>query len=632
MYREDSARYKKFSRRALILGGGQIGLFGVLAGRMYQLQVLESNRYKTLADENRINLRLLPPPRGRILDSFGNPLATNRENYRVLLVAEQARDVSSTLTSLGELIFISERDKKRILEESIKRKSFVPITVRENLDWQNVSQIEVNAPDLPGVIIDVGQSRQYPLGENLSHLLGYVAPVSEKDKTIDRSRDPLLQLPGFKIGKSGVEKKLERRLRGVAGNSQLEVNAIGRVIRELSRQEGRPGDDVVLTIDALIQNLAIEKLKDKKSAAAVVMDINNGNIIALASVPGYDPNAFDVGFTQKKWEEISTDPLAPLINKAVSGLYAPGSTFKMIVALAALEHGVISPGQNVFCRGHVELGNTRFHCWKKHGHGLVNLHTALQQSCDTYFYEIAQRVGINKIAEMGYRFGLGKLTGIDLPNERGGLLPTSSWKKKRLGESWQKGETLVAGIGQGFVLTTPLQLAVMTARIASGKEIKPQIIHGFISNGKIEKIEKSTPRDLQISKVFRNLVMEGMDAVSNTPRGTGYRARIKDRGFEIAGKTGTVQVKRISKYERDTRVLKNKERPWIERDHALFVAFGPVKNPRYSVSVVVEHGGRGSAVAAPIARDILYEIFKREPLDKKKRQRMPGKIKSGRKI
>jgi len=632
MYREDSARYKKFSRRALILGGGQIALFGVLAGRMYQLQVLESNRYKMLADDNRINLRLLPPPRGRILDSLGNPLATNRENYRVLLVAEQTQGVSSTLTSLGKLIFISEHEKKRILDESIKRKSFVPITVRENLDWQNVSQIEVNAPDLPGVIIDVGQSRQYPLGENFSHLLGYVAPVSEKDKASDRRRDPLLQLPGFKIGKSGVEKKLERRLRGEAGNSQLEVNALGRVIRELSRQEGRPGDDVVLTIDSLIQNLAIEKLKDKKSAAAVVMDINNGNIIALASVPGYDPNAFEVGFTKKKWEEISSDPLAPLINKAVSGLYAPGSTFKMVVALAALEHGVITPSQNIYCRGHVELGNTRFHCWKKHGHGLVNLHTAIQQSCDTYFYEIAQRVGINKIAEMGHRFGLGKLTGIDLPNERGGLLPTSSWKKKRLGVSWQKGETLVAGIGQGFVLTTPLQLAVMTARIASGKEIKPQLIHGFISNGKVDKLENPKPRDLKISKAFRKLVMEGMDAVSNTPRGTGYRARIKDQRFEIAGKTGTVQVKRISKHERDTRVLKNKERPWIERDHALFVAFGPVKNPRYSVSVVVEHGGRGSAVAAPIARDILYETFKRETLDKNKRPRATGNLKSGRKI
>ncbi|MBS40953.1 MAG: penicillin-binding protein 2 [Rhodospirillales bacterium] len=617
MYREDSSRYKNFSRRALILGAGQVTLFGILAGRMYQLQVLESNRFRTLSDENRINLRLLAPLRGRIYDTFGKPLATNEENYRLLLVTEQVHDVSKTLQALSRLIEISDFDRKRILKESRKKKSFVPITIQENLDWKEVSQIEVNSPDLPGVIIDSGQRRIYPFGKIFSHLIGYVAPVTEKDKTRERKQNPLFQLPGFKFGKAGVEKRLDYRLRGGAGNSQLEVNAVGRVIRELSRHEGRPGDDVVLTIDKLIQNLAVEKLRDEKSAAAVVMKINNGEILALASVPGYDPNAFDIGMSKKEWEEISSDPLAPLINKAVAGLYAPGSTFKMVVAMAALEHGVITPNTKVHCKGHVELGNHRFHCWKKTGHGPVKLREAIQQSCDTYFYEIARQLGINKIAEMGRRFGLGKVTEIDLPNERSGLMPTSAWKKKKLGSAWQQGETLVAGIGQGFVLTTPLQLAVMTARIVSGREIKPKLIKAFISNGVIRELKAPKSKKIKILKSYRRIVMSGMDAVSNTPRGTGYRARIQDDEFDLAGKTGTVQVKSISQYERDTRVLKNRERPWIERDHALFVAFAPVKNPRYSIAVVVEHGGRGSTVAAPIARDILRATLKRENAKKK---------------
>jgi penicillin-binding protein 2 len=615
----------------MILGGGQVALFGLLAGRMYQLQVLESSRYKMLADENRISMRLLPPPRGRILDRFGVPLATNKENYRVLLIAERTRDVKQTLDALGRLISIPDHEHRRILREIRERRDFVPVTVQENLDWQNVSRIEVNAPDLPGVVIDVGQSREYPLGSGSAHLLGYVASVSEKDKKRDRSRDPLLQLPGFRIGKSGIEKQQDLRLRGKAGNSQLEVNVLGRVIRELLRQEGEPGDDVMLTVDLGIQNLAIEKLRDKKSAAAVVMDVNTGGIIALASVPGYDPNVFNTGLTRKQWRDITRDPLAPLTNKAVSGLYAPGSTFKMVVAMAALEHGVIKPEQKVFCRGHVQLGNARFHCWKRHGHGWLDLNGALQQSCDTYFYEISKRVGIDKIAEMGRRFGLGRVTGIDLPNERGGLMPTSAWKKKRLGVAWQKGDTLIAGIGQGFVLTTPLQLAVMTSRVASGKAVEPHLIQGVVSGGVMRPLDVPSVPDIKISAEVRRLVMNGMNAVSNTQRGTAYRARIKEPGFELAGKTGTAQVKRISKHERDTRVLKNKERLWKNRDHALFVAFAPVEKPRYAIAVVVEHGGGGSTVAAPIARDIMHETLKRDPSGYRERDGVAGEKDKGRK-
>lgn len=609
MYREDSRRYKMFTRRALILGGGQLALFGVLAGRMYQLQVLESSRYRLLAEENRINMRLLPPPRGRILDRFGKPMAINRENYRVLMIAERTSDVDGTLDALGRLIPIDDHDRSRILRDVRRYRSFVPVTIRENLNWSEVSRIEVNAPNLPGIEIDVGQSREYPLGTDASHILGYVAAVSEKEQV----GDPLLELPGFRIGKSGIERIHDTLLRGKAGNSQLEVNAFGRVIRELSRQEGQPGDDVMLTIDLAIQNLVIERLREKKSAAAVVMDVRTGGVIALASVPGFDPNAFNIGLTRDQWKKISTDPYFQLSNKAISGRYAPGSTFKMMVALAALEKGVITPEKRIFCRGHVDLGNARFHCWKKHGHGWMDMNSALQQSCDSYFYEISKRTGIDSIAAMARRFGLGSLTGVDLPGERSGLIPTAAWKKKKIGVSWQQGETLIAGIGQGFVLTTPLQLAVMASRLATGRTVKPRLLHATVTNGDVALSEADKGEPIKIDPEALRIVVDGMNAVTNSERGTAYRARIKEAGMEMAGKSGTAQVRRISKAERDTRVLKNRERPWKDRDHALFVAFAPVDKPRYAVSVVVEHGGGGSSVAAPIARDILQETLRRDP-------------------
>lgn len=609
MYREDSSRYKMFSRRAAILGGVKGILLSILAGRMYQLQVMESDRYKLLAEENRINMRLLPPPRGRILDRAGLPLAGNRENYRVVLIAERTHDVNKTLDALSELIPVGEAERRRILREIKRRRSFVPITVRENLNWGEVSKIEVNAPDLPGIVIDVGQSREYPYGSHAAHVLGYVAAVSEKDQT----GDPLLELPGFRIGKSGIEKNYDLQLRGKAGNSQLEVNALGRVIRELSRQEGQPGDDVGLTIDLGLQNIAVEKLLDKKSAAAVVMDVNSGAVLAMASVPGYDPDAFNIGLTRSDWNSIVRDPYNPLTNKAISGNYSPGSTFKMMVALAALERRAISPETRVYCRGHVQLGNARFHCWKKHGHGWLDMNGAIEQSCDTYFYEISKRVGIDNIAEMSRRFGLGSVTGVDLPGEKAGLIPTAAWKKKAVGVAWQRGETLVAGIGQGFVLTTPLQLAVMTARLASGKQVKPHLVRSIISGGVAKAVPVEEAPPLKVSDEAMRIVKNGMDAVMNAPRGTARRSRIKEPGWEMAGKTGTAQVKRISKHERETRVLKNKERPWKDRDHALFVAYAPIKKPRYAIAVIVEHGGGGSAVAAPVAHDIMMEALRRDP-------------------
>lgn len=609
MYK-DSGRFKSFSRRVAFLGGGKVLLLSLLAGRMYQLQVVESDKYKTLADENRINLRLLPPPRGTIVDRYGRALAVNQENYRVTLVAEQVRDIKTMLDTLSGIISLEDYERQRILREVRRRRGFVPVTVRENLDWRDVSRIEVNAPDLPGLSIEVGQSRQYPFAEDFAHVLGYVSAVSEKEVT----GDPLLELPGFKIGKNGVERVFDLNLRGKAGNSQVEVNAVGRVIRELSRQEGQPGANLRLTIDRDLQKLAADRLKAEKSASAVVMDIHNGDVLALSSVPGYDPNEFVTGLSSKTWRRLINDPHAPLTNKAISGLYAPGSTFKMVVALAALEARIVAPDHRVFCRGHTQLGNARFHCWKRHGHGWQDMYDAHQNSCDVYFYDIAKRIGVDRIAEMAKRLGLGAKTGIDLPSEKGGVIPTRAWKKALIGTPWQQGETLISGIGQGFILTTPLQLAVMTARIGNGgKAVVPRLIRPVGEDGtEVEPVFK----DLGISKRSMDVVREGMNRVTNVQRGTAYRARISEEGMEMSGKTGTAQVRRISKAERETRVLKNHERPWRERDHALFVGYAPSDNPRYAVAVVVEHGGGGSKVAAPIARDLLLETQKRDPANR----------------
>jgi len=621
MYR-DSGRYKLFSRRVAILGGGKLALLGLLAGRMYQLQVVESDRYTTLAEENRINLRLLPPPRGRILDRYGRPLAINQENYRVSLVAEQVQDVDAILDALSRIISLGDHERQRILRKVRRRRGFVPVTVRENLQWEDVSRIEVNAPDLPGLSIEVGQSRQYPFAHDFSHVLGYVAAVSEKEVT----GDPLLELPGFKIGKNGVERVFDLNLRGKAGNSQVEVNAVGRVIRELSRQEGQPGDDLRLTIDRDLQKLAADRLKKEKSAAAVVMDIHNGDVLVLSSVPGFDPNEFVTGLSSRSWRRLVNDPHTPLINKAISGLYAPGSTFKMVVALAALEANIVRPDHRVFCRGFTQLGNARFHCWKKHGHGWQDIYDAHKNSCDVYFYDIAKRIGVDRIAAMARKLGLGEKTGVDLPSEKGGVIPTRAWKKALIGTPWQQGETLISGIGQGFILTTPLQLAVMTARLANGGEaVTPRLVRPERIDGKDD-----TPKfkKLAISRASLDVIRDGMNQVTNEHGGTAYRARISEKGMEMSGKTGTAQVRRISKAERETQVLKNHERPWRERDHALFVGYAPSDDPRYAVAVVVEHGGGGSKVAAPIARDLLLATQKRDPSNRETPPDAPRKPKS----
>src|SRR5258708_7313280 len=463
MKKDDVYRTRLFTRRTALLAGGQLALFGGLIGRMYYLQVVESDRYRMLADDNRISLRLLPPPRGRILDRYGDPIAINQLNYRVVVIPEQTGSVPATLDAISEIVPITEFERRRIMREIARKRKFLPVIIKETLAGEDVPRVAVNAPDLPGVMIDVGSSRFYPTGERVAHVIGYVAPPSEADLT----GDPLLELPDFRIGRNGVERVYDLALRGRAGSSQIEVNALGRPIRELARQEGQPGTDLVLSLDLKLQTIASERLATQESAAAVVMDVTTGEVLVLASSPSFDPNEFNKGISGATWRELIGNSRSPLTNKCASGQYAPGSTFKPVVAMAALESCLITPEFRVSCPGHYDLGNAKFHCWKKGGHGSVDMVDAIKGSCDVYFYEVARRIGIDRIAEMAKRFGLGQTLGFDVPGERAGLIPPRAWKMATTGVPWQTGENLVAGIGQGYVLATPLQLAVMCARVAN---------------------------------------------------------------------------------------------------------------------------------------------------------------------
>lgn len=596
---ETALSSRRVSRRALVLGGLQLGVAGVLAARMHQLQVEEADQYRLLAEENRINMRLLPPARGRIFDRHGTLVAGNGQNYRVVIVREDAGDVDETLRRLGTLVRIEPDDLERARREMERRSPFVPVTVAERLTWEEISRVAVNAPALPGITPEVGLSREYPLGEDFAHVVGYVGPVSDYDLSQLESPDPLLQIPRFQIGKYGIESKLEADLRGAAGAKRIEVNAAGRVMRELGHQPATPGADLQLTVDAGLQNFAQIRMGEE-SAAAVVMDVRSGELLAVASAPAFDPNLFVRGISSADYGRLTADDHRPLATKSVQGAYPPGSTFKMMVALAALEGGHIGPRDTVYCGGYTQLGNRRFHCWKQGGHGRVHLTDSLTRSCDVFYYEMAQRVGIDAIAAMARRFGLGQ--GFELPMSavREGIMPDQAWKLANHGDGWRVGDSLNASIGQGYVLATPLQLAVMTARIASGRAVEPRLIRSV--NGAPVPAPEAPPLDVGAEALA--LVRQGMHDVSNAPGGTAGRSRIVGEHL-MAGKTGTSQVRNITAAERAAGVTSNEDLPWERRDHALFVGYAPYDAPRYAVSVIVEHGGGGSTAAAPIARDIL---------------------------
>jgi penicillin-binding protein 2 len=602
--RKDKSRYTSFTRRSLMLTGGMTAVFAVLSGRLYQLQILNGDQYKTQAEDNRVNQRLIAPPRGRILDRFGVELANNRRNFRVLIVAEQATEgVAAALDAIAKVILLTDAQKKRVLHDVANNKKFAPVPVAENLTWEEFARINMHLPYLSGIQPDVGETRDYPYGTELAHVLGYVAAVSPED--MKDNDDPLLSIPGYRIGKRGIEKTYDSEIRGGAGASRVEVNAYGRVIRELSREAGVPGQDVWLTIDRELQSFTSQKLAGE-SAACVVLDVQTGDVLALASSPGYDPNWFNVGITPDQWKGLTTDDHKPLINKALSGAYPPGSTFKPAMALAAVQNGL--KDLQVFCSGGLTIGNHQFHCWKKGGHGGVDLKRGIAQSCDVFFYEVARRLGIDKMEAAARAMGLGAVTGIEIPGESSGFIPSAAWKEARYGVPWQVGETLVTGIGQGYVLVTPLQLATLAARIASGRAVTPRIAHTVGARA----LPRPLPDPLPFSDEALAAVRDGMNAVVNEG-GTAAGFRITEPGFEMAGKTGTAQVRVITRQEHAGGVRKNASLPWNLRDQALFISFAPVAAPRYACACIVEHHSDGHP-QVQIARDVLLFAQKRDSL------------------
>ncbi len=599
-FRENTLKSKmvnRIHRRIVVSGLLKASAVALLGWHIRKLQIEDSEDYKLLADANRVNLRLIPPSRGLIFDRLGRPIALNEQNYRVVFIREQTNNPQDVLARLSNIIDLDLKIQDKILQDMKKRSSFIPITVAENLTWDDFARISVNLPSLPGIIPEVGLTRHYKEYETYAHVVGYVGPISDKDLKSEKKVDPVLQIPKFQIGKVGIEKKLEKHLRGRAGVSKVEVNASGRVMRELNRTQGKSGENIHLTIETNLQKFTSERLKGM-SASAVLIDIESGDILSLVSTPSYNPNNFVLGISQSNWNALLNDERKPLLNKATSGAYPPGSTFKMIVAAAALELGLIGLNDKIFCPGFYELGSRKFHCWLKGGHGKLTLQESIQKSCDVYFYELSRKVGVKRIGAMARLLGLGQSYDLPLTGLSKGLMPSKKWKKERFGTSWLVGDTLNVGIGQGFSLATPLQLAVMTARLASGRQITPNLIRD-------PNTAPTEPKPLAITENTLISIRKGMFDVLNEKDGTAFNFRSTDENSLIAGKTGTSQVRKITREEREKGVIKNEDLPWRMRDHALFTCFAPYKKPKYALSVVVEHGGSGSKVAAPIARDIM---------------------------
>jgi len=602
--RELTLLQRSTNRRALLVGGLQLAFAGGLALRMRYLQVDQADQFRLLAEENRINIRLIPPTRGKIFDRNGNVLAQNSPSYRVVIVREDAGDVDLVLKNLSELIPLNQEELDRALTEMRRSPPFLPVTLADQMGWDDISKVAVNAPALPGITPEVGLTRLYPRGADLAHVIGYVGPVSDYDLSKMEDPEPVLRIPRFQIGKVGLEAKCEDMLRGKAGAKRVEVNATGRVMRELDRREGQPGADLQLTIDAELQAYVHARL-DHESASAVVIDCETGDLRAIASAPSFDPNMFVRGISVAEYSQLTNDPYRPLASKSVQGVYPPGSTFKMITAMAALEEGIIGPSDTVYCPGYLEVAGRRFHCWRRGGHGHVDLETSLKQSCDVYYYDLALKVGIDKISAMAQRFGIGVRHDLPMSAVARGLAPNREWKQRVHGQEWLIGDTANASIGQGYTLASPLQLAVMTARIATGREVIPRLIKS------IDGVEQPSGAGevMAVNQANLRTLRKGMFAVLNDRRGTAYGSRIIEETFRMAGKTGTSQVRNITAAERAAGVVRNEDLPWERRDHALFICFAPYDKPKYAVAVVIEHGGGGSSVAAPVARDIMLQAL-----------------------
>ncbi|MEM7733566.1 MAG: penicillin-binding protein 2 [Pseudomonadota bacterium] len=611
--RDNEESFRRISRRSLIMGGAMAATIGALGIRMRQLSVDQANEFRLLAEENRINIRLIPPARGRIFDREGRIVAENVPSYRITVVREEMGNVAQVIERLGQLVDLNPDELDRALRDIERLRGDTPVTIAERVTWEEISRVAVNAPALPGVTPEVGLSRHYPMRNAYAHLVGYVGPVSDRDLEKIDAPDALLLIPRFQIGKIGLESENEDALRGEAGTKRVEVNAAGRVMRELDRKEGQSGADMQITIDSALQTYTHARLSGE-SAAAVVIDCETGDILASVSTPSFDPNLFVRGISVTEYNKLLENEYRPLPNKAVQGIYPPGSTFKMATALAAMEDDQLDLRETVYCPGHLEVSDRRFHCWKRGGHGNVDFNKSLVESCDVYYYEMALRVGIEKISAMAERLGMGQRYDLPLTSVAAGLAPTRDWKLVNRGAQWVIGDSVNASIGQGFVLASPLQLAVMTARIATGRAILPNLVKSVGGVAKPARVQNKTAGSLELNENHLRAVRKAMFDVSNIRKGTAYSSRIIDDSVRLAGKTGTSQVRNITAAERAAGVFRNEDLPRERRDHALFVNFAPYDEPKVAVAVIVEHGGSGSKAAAPIARDItLQALYKGDP-------------------
>ncbi len=641
------------NRRMFILGIVKAVVFTGIIARLFTLQISNNKKYLTLSDKNRLREWRLPPVRGEFIDYFGNVIASNLRVYQLHVIPEEVENFRYLMLRLREILTLDSNELKKITIRKKKQKPWETLVISENLTWEQFAKVNYFLHDLIGAKPVLSISRNYPFGDNYTHILGYVSEANANDilnSEIIRQN----HVPGLKVGKTGLEKSFEEQLIGVNGVQRYEVNAYGKRIKQIDHRKGEKGKKIRLTVDTEIQKLSSELLKDVAGSISV-MDVYTGEILAMQSSPSFDPNLFLFGISHDDWQLIRNNPLKPLTNKTLSGLYSPGSTIKPIVALSALENNIINKDFKVSCTGKIKMYGQTYHCWKKKGHGTVNLKEAMKQSCDTYFYEIARKLGVDRLKETAIKFGLGeKVLQETFSNEKKGLIPNTQWKKNNLGKGWVIGETLITGIGQGYTQTTPLQLCLMTAQLANGghkiypkitinendetyEEVKASIKKNYKINKSLSKsLVESTQevfsfiKDTKHQSLYKNfenikLIQEAMFASTNEVRGTSYSSRIEDPKYQFAGKTGTSQVKRITAVDRELD-LKTSEISYNERDHALFVAFGPYKKPRYALSIVIEHGGSGSSAAAPIAKKLFKLIINRHELREKIRNQEPLKI------
>ena len=630
-------KYNTVNRRIFILSVAKGIVFVGILAKLFSLQINENKKYLTLSDKNRLREWRLPPVRGEFEDYFGKIIAGNTKAYQLHVVPEQVEDFKYLMVRLKTILPLSDNKFSKIIKRKNQQKPWETLIISENLSWDQFSKVNFYLHELSGAKPVLSVARSYPYKENYTHVLGYVAQASQRDlvnNVIIKNK----HVPGLRVGKSGLEKKFENDLIGTNSVQRYEVNAYGKRINQVDFKEGQKGKKIRLTVDTEIQKFCNELLADKAGSISV-MDIFTGEIIAMHSSPSFDPNLFLYGISVEDWKSIRENPLKPLINKTISGLYSPGSTIKPIVALSALENNVISPNFKVRCTGKIEMYGQTYHCWKEKGHGVVDLRTAIKRSCDSYFYEMSRRLGVDRLNVTATRFGLGnKVLSNYYFEEKKGLVPSTKWKKDNLGRGWVLGETLITGIGQGYIQTTPLQLCMMTAQLANGgfkifpkitvnkkqdslEKIKYKMLESLNT---VEKNDSSIirtaeeffkPDEKKYNKLFRNqenvkFVLDAMFASTNEWGGTSYRSRIDDPKYQFAGKTGTAQVKKITEIQRELD-LDIAQIPYKERDHAWYIAFGPYKNPRYALSVFIEHGGSGSSVAAPLAKKLIKKVIDR---------------------